>query len=324
MANKTETYLNQIADPVEQRALSELRKRNINISRKSSNAINVSVVQDDETGLDETAVFKHGTYSTALAYGSQTDHMVFKSMHVTAAATAAKWVFGDVNYIETSADSIGYIDVGYNYLSVGHNLVNGFASRGRVAVTAACTLGEHCGVLGTMEIGAYAIDKTGSATLSAGIFDTEVTAGATVKQEVTCLEIRPRIRANIEGSSCGIRINIHCSSTNYVNYGLDIRSMSAQQTAAIRILATPTSDALPCGLHIEGQSSSTSTVTNAISLAGIVTNVLDFASTDGTNGAARGTWSSCGTTTQPDGYIKVDVGGNTMYAYLWNTVVAFS
>jgi len=254
----------------------------LTIAGTNTTAINVSAVQTDETGLDATAVFRHGSYSTALAYGSQTDHLILKSMHITAAATAAKWIFGDVNYISTSAASIGYIDVGYNYLSVGHDLVNGFASRGRVAVTAACELGEHCGVLGTMEIGAYAITANGSATLSAGIFDTSVTAGATVAQEITCLEIRPRIYANVAGSSCGIRINVNCSTTNYVDYGLDIRSMSAQQTAAIRILATPASASMPCGIHIEGQVSSSSTITTAIKIVGAATYFADFnTSTDG-------------------------------------------
>ena len=293
----------------------------LHISGACTTAINVSTAQTDETNLANAAVFQHGSYDTEIAYGDQTNHLILKSMHISVAATAAKWVFGDVNYIETSDDSIGYIDVGYNYLSVGHDLVNGFGSRGRVAVTAACELGEMCGVLGTMEIGAHAITANGAATLSAGIFDTDIAVGATVAQEVTCLEIRPHVRANIAGSSSGIRININCSSTNYVDFGLDIRSMSAQQTAAIRILATPASAALACGIHIEGQGSSTSTVTNAINLVGTITNVLDFDETDGSQAACTvGTYNS-GYNETPIACFKVDMNGTAGYVYIHDTVI---
>jgi len=278
----------------------------------------MSVVQPtDVTGLDEAILHKHGTYSTALAYGNQSDdHLIIKSMHISASATA-KYVFGDINYIETSAASTGWIHVGYNYLSVAHDLVNGYATRGRVAVGAACELGEHAGVLGSMEIGAYAVTANGAAVLTAGLFDLAVTAGATIEQEICCIEVRPRVGANVAGSSCGIRINVNCSVANYVDYGLDIRSMSANQTAAIRILATPASAALATGILFEGQDSSTSVITDALSFAGGVTNVLNFDATDGGSGA--NTSAACDTDGQnSDGAIRIDVNGTPYYIAIWN------
>jgi hypothetical protein len=240
-------------------------------------AINVSAAQTTALGLDTAAISQHGTYSTALAYGTQSgsgNHLVLKCMHVTVAATGV-YVFGDVNYIATSATSTGYIHVAYNYLSVGHNLANGYATRSRIAITASCTPGEQVSCLATLEISASTVIAAGSA-LRAGLFELNIGAGATVAQETHCIEVRPLIAANVAGVTSGIRININCSSANYVDYGLDIRSMSHNQTAAIRIFATPASAELKCGIHIEGQHSSTSVVTAAIKLAGRVLYLLDL------------------------------------------------
>ena len=276
----------------------------------------MSVVQPtDVTGFDEAILHKHGTYSTALAYGNQSeDNLVVKSMHITASATAM-YIFGDINYIETSAASTGWIHVGYNRLNVAHDLVNGYATRGRVAVSAACALGEHAAILGSMEIGAYAITATGSAVLAAGILDLEIASGAAVAQEACCLEIRPRVRQNVVGSTCGIRINVNCEAANYVDYGLDIRSMSANQIAAIRILATPGTAALAAGIWIEGQNSSTSEVTDALSFAGNVKNVLRFDAIDGGSGADVD--DAVINSANSDGAIRVDVNGTAYYIPLF-------
>ena len=267
-------------------ALSGTATSGINVSGICTTAINVSVAQTDETGLGASAVFQHGSYNTALAYGTQTNYLVMKCMNITAAATST-YVFGDINRITTSAASVtGYIHVGYNYLSIGHDLVNGYASRGRVEITAGCAVGETTAVLGTCNIAnSVAVTATGTAVVSAGIFDLAIGTSAALAQEGTCIEVRPRIRTNVVGVTSGIRINIPCATPNYVDYGLDIRSMSAQQTAAIRIHATPNADALTNGIWIEGQDTSNSTITNAIRLVGTVTNCLYFAEADGSQGA---------------------------------------
>jgi len=290
----------------------------INISGACTTAINVSAVQTDETGLEVACLFQHGAYSTALAYGTQTAHLIMNQMHISAAATGV-YVFGHINRITTSAVSTGYMNVSYDYLSVGHNLVNGWATRGRVDITETSQLGEMAALLGTLDVAANkAVTATGAATLSACILDTQVNAGATVAQEVTCLEVRPHIKANIAGSSCGIRININCSSVNYVDFGLDIRSMSAQQTAAIRILATPASDSLPCGIHIEGQNSSSSWVTSAMKLAGRVAYLVDFTDMEGEG--VTYAYDKGNEATSIAGAIRIkDSDGSTKYINVWST-----
>ena len=286
----------------------------LTISGTNKTAINVSAVQTDETGLTASALFQHGSYSTALAYGTQTDFLIMKSMHITAAATAT-YVFGDVNYIETSAASTGYIHVGYNYLSVGHDLVNGYATRSRLALTASCEIGEQVACLATATIDA-AVALTGTGNVRAGLFELSIAAGATVATECHCIEVRPLVAANVAGVTAGIRININCSSANYVDYGLDIRSMSSAQTAAIRIFANPDSDALACGIHIEGDDTTTSTITNAISFVGTITNVLDFAEEDGSQGCTTAT-GSVGNETHK---IAIDVAGTTRYLVVYDAV----
>jgi len=104
----------------------------------------------------------------------------------------------------------------------------------------------------------------------------DIATTATVAQEVTCLEVRPHIRANIAGSSSGIRINVNCSTANYLDYGLDIRSMSANQTGAMRVLFTGASASLPAAIILEGQASSTSVITSGIKMQGSTTYFADF------------------------------------------------
>ena len=285
----------------------------INVTAACTTAINISAVQTDETGLDASCVFSHGTYSTALAYGTQTKYLILKGMHITVAATATA-VMGDVNYITVSADSTGYVYAGYNYLSVGFDLVNGYATRSRLAITDTCILGEQASCIATLEIAASkTITATGAATLSAGIFDTEILAGAAVAQAVTCLEIRPRIRANVVGETSAIRININCTAANYVDYGLNIVSMSTNQTAAMRVYSN--SQALPVGLLLHGDSSSLSgTITAAIEVKGTGSFVFDF--DDAENGSVDATTTKYVTTAAGHILVKMQDGG-TAYINCW-------
>jgi len=227
-------------------------------------------------GLDAAAVMQHGSYSTAIAHGTQTAHLVLNTNNITV-DTGAYYVFGSIDKITTSDDSTGYMNPSYGFLSVGHNLVNGWAVRGRVDITDTCEIGEMAGLLGTVEVTASkAITQTGAPPLAAAILSATIGASATVEQEVMCLEIRPLIKANIAGSSAGIRVNVNCSSTNYLDYGIDIRSMSADQTAAMRVLFTGASASLPAAIVLEGQTSSTSVITSGIKMQGSTTYFADF------------------------------------------------
>lgn len=58
--------------------------------------------------------------------------------------------------------------------------------------------------------------------------------------------------------------------------------------------------------------------TNGLTFDGNVTNAFDFADTDGTNGCTRST--DYATTGNLDGKIQVDVGGNTLYIPLYDSI----
>ena len=238
-------------------------------------AINVSGTPVGN-GLDAAAVLQHGSYNTAIAHGTQTGHLVLNTNNITA-DTGAYYVFGSIDKITTSDDSTGYMNPSYGFLSVGHNLVNGWAVRGRVDITDTCEIGEMAGLLGTMEVTASkTITQTGAPPLAAAILSATIGASAAVEQEVMCLEIRPLIKANIVGSSASIRVNVNCSSANYLDYGIDIRSMSANQTAAMRVLFTGASASLPAAIVLEGQTTSTSVITSGIKMQGSTTYFADF------------------------------------------------
>jgi len=67
--------------------------------------------------------------------------------------------------------------------------------------------------------------------------------------------------------------------------------------------------------------SATGSWTNAISFNGVITNVFDFENIDGTNGAGYDAgFTGPGGYAAPDGYIQVDIGGNTTYLYTWDTL----
>jgi len=61
--------------------------------------------------------------------------------------------------------------------------------------------------------------------------------------------------------------------------------------------------------------------TNALSFNGTLSFAFDFESTDGTNSAGyNASFSTPGSWTEPDGYIRVDIGGNTQYIYTWTVL----
>lgn len=61
--------------------------------------------------------------------------------------------------------------------------------------------------------------------------------------------------------------------------------------------------------------------TNGMSFNGTITNVFDFEGTAGTSGAGYNAgYTNPSGYAVPDGYIKVDIGGNTQYIYTWTTI----
>jgi len=254
----------------------------INISGANTTAINVSAVQTDETGLDTSAVFSHGTYSTALAYGTQTgDHLVLKSMHITAAATA-KYIMGDVNYITSSAASTGYFIVGYDYLSLGHDAGWSVARRSRVAITDDAEFGEIVCVQASTEIGAgLTITQEGAYSNFASIYGRiEVGAGTTVEQQlVGCYVDASYVSSNIAGEVSAFKA--YCGGGTYVDYGFNLECISNNMTAGFNIEVTD-SAILPVGINFERTTAGSITQAfrfSAVNVTPIVENAADVAGT---------------------------------------------
>ena len=246
-----------------------------------ASGINVSSVQTGKTGLDNAAAYKHGTYSTALAYGTQTDHLILKSMHVTGAATG-KYIMGDVNYITTSAASTGYIMVGYDYLSIGHNLGWSVARRSRVNVTATAKLGEIACVQGSMEVSAGTITSESASANISGLYGRlEIAAAATVSMQACAIYADASyVGANVVGETNGCKV--YCGSGTYVDYGFNMHCISNNMTAAYNIEVSDHA-VLPVGINFERTTAGSITQAfrfSAATVTPIVTNAADVAGTN--------------------------------------------
>lgn len=241
----------------------------IEISGACGTAIDISAVQTDETGWDNAAVIKHGTYSTALAYGTQTDHLVMNSMHITAGATG-KYVMGDICMIETSATSTGYFVGNYAYLVVAHTVGAAIALYAEVDVTATAALngnvqGLYC------EINVDAGTITGAGKISGITVEVDVESGATVAQPIHGIEVDMRgIKVDVAGETIGIKVTM-ADGSNYLDYGMQFSNCFNTATAVINFDLTQ--GATACVLLVE---SGAHTITNFISITGIVTNFADF------------------------------------------------
>ena len=100
---------------------------------------------------------------------------------------------------------------------------------------------------------------------------------------------------------------IQCNSQSDVgtNYGINLTTTNYAQTREF-------------AMFIDSNAGSW---TNGISFNGTMTNVFDFEGTAGTSGAGyNASFSTPGSFAVPDGYIKVDIGGNTQYIYTYTQI----
>lgn len=110
---------------------------------------------------------------------------------------------------------------------------------------------------------------------------------------------------NVNTDHMGLFIQDNSQSNVGTNYGIYLTSTNYAQTREYAIF-------------IDNNAGSW---TNGLSFNGTITNALDFESTDGTNGAGYNAgYTTDGDDAPVDGYIKVDVGGHTLYIYLWPAV----
>jgi len=238
----------------------------LNIAGACTTAINVSAVQTDETGLNAACVFQHGTYSTALAYGTQTDHLVLKSMHITAGATG-KYVIGDFCQIDTSATSTGYFVGNYNYLTVNNTVGAAIANYAEIDVTATAALNGNVQCY-YAELNVDAGTITGAGKLSGMTIEVDVEAGVTVAQPIYGIEVDMRgIKVDVVGQTAGIKIT-KADGSNYLDHGLLFSNEFSNTTSVIEMDLSQGNT--PVGIRF-----------NAGTAGHVITSALQFVSTTG-------------------------------------------
>ena len=273
-------YINLGTDTTAGVSINGTAATGIDVAATCTTAINVSAVQTDETGYDASCVFQHGTHTTALVYGTQTDHLVLKSTHITA-ATTGKYILGDFVGIDTSAASTGHIFARKNYITVNHNTGAVRAIYNQVDITATALLNENvtgmkCGI----DINAGTI--TGTGKISGICVEVDVIAGCTVANHIYGIEVDMRdIRVDTAGDKVGIKVTMAGGASppgqNYLDYGLQFSNCFDTATAVVHFDLTQGSTA--CGMLFE---SGAHTTTSIIKVNDIATYFLDL---DGCNGA---------------------------------------
>lgn len=109
---------------------------------------------------------------------------------------------------------------------------------------------------------------------------------------------------NVNTDHMGLFIQDNSQSDVGTNYGIYLTSTNYAQTREYAIFVD----------------NNAGSWTNGLSFNGTITNAFDFESTDGTNAAGyNASYTNPAAYAVPDGYIKVDIGGNTQYLYTWTT-----
>jgi len=133
-------------------------------------------------------------------------------------------------------------------------------------------------------------------------------SGTTMNDAGYMTALKAETNHNATGTCEVIGVNVHDitqSSTASALYGIKVT------TGAYAITRTH-------GLYI---SSGAGSWTNGISFNDTITNAFDFENTDGTNAAGyNASFTTPAAYAVPDGYIKVDIGGNTQYIYTYTAL----
>ena len=110
---------------------------------------------------------------------------------------------------------------------------------------------------------------------------------------------------NVNTDHMGLFIQCNSQSDVGTNYGINLTTTSYAQTREF-------------AMFIDSNAGSW---TNGISFNGTMTNVFDFEGTTGTSGAGyNASYTTPAAFAVPDGYIKVDIGGNTQYIYTYTVL----
>ena len=163
---------------------------------------------------------------------------------------------------------------------------------------------SYCRIEG-MEI--LARNRTGSCVSVTGAYITaENYNGSAGVVDVIGMEVHAKNNGVASGNVKVLRVFDESGSSTGTTYGIEI--MTGDGAFAREYC-----------IYINTHASAT--WTNGITFDGTITNVLDFADTDGTNGAtySSGHYATLGAI---DGKIQVDLGGNTLYIPCYASIAA--
>ena len=271
--------------------------------------LDISVKQNPTPGWDSAALEKHGTYSTAIAYGSiVADDLILRATHISATPTAQN-VVGEVVRLDSEADHTGYFWGIISYLTTSHASGGATAMYAEVDITATAALaGNHTGLLSEINVTAGTI--TGAGKIEGILVDVNITAGVAIAQTVVGIEVDMRgIKADVAGETIGIKVT-KSGPGNYLDYGMQFSNQFENTTAIINFDLTQGS--VPCVLLVE---SGAHTITSFVTFTGITTYFADF------SGGADGFPfldgdTDLGTTCAGKIAIK-DAGGDIAYINTW-------
>lgn len=157
-------------------------------------------------------------------------------------------------------------------------------------------------------IEAIASNKESGSTLGdvvASYFSAESIGGATATR-IMAQWLTYDQSGGTNTSHTGLYVLCNSQSNVGTNYGIQVTTAAWNQTREYAMF-----------IDTNGGS-----WTNALSFNGTLTNAFDFEDTNGTNAAGFNASYATTGAGAVDGYIKVDVGGNTLYVYLWPTIPA--
>ncbi|MCK5127935.1 MAG: hypothetical protein KAR42_16880 [candidate division Zixibacteria bacterium] len=142
-----------------------------------------------------------------------------------------------------------------------------------------------------------------TADVVAGYFSAESRSGTT-STRIIGMHVLYDQSGGTNTSNMGIFVQCNSQSDVGTSYGINLNATNYNQVREY-------------GYFLDSLNGSW---TNGMSFNGTVTNAFDFENTNGTNAAGFNASYSTTGAGAVDGYIKVDVGGNTLYIYLWPTI----
>ena len=282
----------------------------------SNNDIPIAV-QTVSGGLDVSAVFQHGTWSTPLVYGAMDGHTIFRSVSITASSDS--YIMGDVFKLTTTATSTGTMVGYYNYITLAHTTANTYGYYGRLKISADATITNAECMLLTVDVNSgVTLGTTGhlSGLHVAMTVDAAATDIATAIETIGVYVQTSGIAKDVTGNKIGIKVE-HGGGSNYLDYGLYFSNCFHNATAVIGMQLTQGNVASGIVFEVDNGHTLSSALTFVDNADGAITYFADFSGTDGSTGNVIEK-DATAKSSQNQGWIIVrDSDGNKGYVNVW-------